>query len=442
MRGLTTTLLLVVVLAGLGGYIYYLEQRDPAAEADANESAFDVESDQIQELRIAVADGDTTLARRADNQWRLVEPVEAEADTSELNNMATTLASLDVQRIVDENPGDLAQFGLEQPKIEIAFRTSAEGEPQRLQVGDRTPTGGDVYAKKAGENRVFLVSGIVEDTFRRTAFDLRNKTVLAFERDKVDGLEIVRGGETLRFSRKGADWTVVQPATMRADYAALEGLITSLQATQATKFVTQEPTPQELREFGLTQPRTSASILMGSDRVTLQLGTTVNAETYARNAASPGVVMVAPTVVSDLAKPLDDFRRRDLFDLRSFSAKRVQITRGSESFTFEKLTADDGTESWKNASGATVDTVTIEDLLTKLSNLRIGSFAAGQDAALRAPTLSVSATFGQNKDENRMETVTIARAGETVVASRPDEPGTLRVEGGLDEILKALDALK
>ena len=103
MRGLTTTILLVVVLAGLGGYIYYLERNEPAAEADAREDLFDVEGEQIQELRIAVTGGDTTVARRTGNGWQLVEPVEAEADTSELNNMATSLASLDIQRVVAEN---------------------------------------------------------------------------------------------------------------------------------------------------------------------------------------------------------------------------------------------------------------------------------------------------------------------------------------------------
>jgi hypothetical protein len=182
---------------------------------------------------------------------------------------------------------------------------------------------------------------------------------------------------------------------------------------------------------------------MGNERVTLELGRTDNAETYARNPSSPMVVMVAPTVVSDLAKPLTDFRRRDLFDLRSFSTKRIQLTRGGDSFAFEKTTTEGSADTWKNASGATIDTAKVEDLLTKLSNLRTASFEQRQDPALRSPVLTASATFGQNKDENRMETVTLARSGDAVVASRPDEPGTLRIEGmGLNEVLTALDSLK
>ena len=38
MRGLTSTILLVVVLAGLGGYIYFVENKKPAGGADTPSS--------------------------------------------------------------------------------------------------------------------------------------------------------------------------------------------------------------------------------------------------------------------------------------------------------------------------------------------------------------------------------------------------------------------
>ena len=45
-----------------------------------------------------------------------------------------------------------------------------------------------------------------------------------------------------------------------------------------------------------------------------------------------------------------------------------------------------------------IDAMKAEDLLTKLSNLRIASFESRQEPALRSPTLAVAATFGQNKE--------------------------------------------
>ncbi len=441
MRGLTTTILLVVALAGLGGYIYFVEMKKPEVSADAKAKAFSVVAADIEELRIKVADGDNTRATRANDTWALVEPIAADADGSELTNMASTLASLDVQRVVDESGGSLDQYGLNPPRIEVAFRAKGQTEPVVLQIGDKTPTGGDVYAKKAGETRVFLVSSIVEDTFRRSAFDLRDKTILKFDRDKVDGLEISRGAVTMQFARKGADWTIVKPAIMRADFAALEGLITSLSATQMQKFVSPEATPAELRAYGLDRPSATASILMGSARATLVLGRTDNAETYARDASRPMILMVAPTIVADVAKPLNDYRRRELFDMRSFSANRVELKRGADTLVLEK-TSTDGKEAWRSG-GKDVDTAKVEDLLTKLSNLRAAMFTDRPDPSLRTPALSVTARFGQNKDEVRMETVSLARAGSMVVASRPDEPGGMNIEGaGFDEIMKALDTLQ
>jgi len=234
----------------------------------------------------------------------------------------------------------------------------------------------------------------------------------------------------------------VKPQAMRADFAAIEGAITSLSATLMQKFVADSATPAELTQYGLTRPSATASLIMADSRVTLALGRTDNAETYARDLSKPAIVMVAPTIVEDLNKTMKDFRRKELFDLRSFSTSHVEITRGAEMMVLDKTTAD-GKETWKNAAGKEVDATKVNDLLTKLSNVRAQSFEERADPALKTPVLVVAARFGENKDENRSETVTLARSGESLVGSRPDEPGTLRIEGTpLDDILKAIDALK
>jgi hypothetical protein len=109
---------------------------------------------------------------------------------------------------------------------------------------------------------------------------------------------------------------------------------------------------------------------------------------------------------------------------------------------FEKATAD-GKDVWKDRTGKVIDTTKVEDVLTKLSNVRTGTFEDSADPALKTPVLVVNARFGENKGEDLSETVTFARSGQSVVASRPDEPGSFKIDGTpLDDILKALDALK
>jgi hypothetical protein len=151
------------------------------------------------------------------------------------------------------------------------------------------------------------------------------------------------------------------------------------------------------------------------------------------------VFAVEESLATDLKKDIGEFRRKDVFDFRSFNAQRVEIARGSERYAFEKSKDKDGKEIWKNAAGQTADTAKVEDLLTKLSNLRAQSFEAAAHASLNTPELDVTARF----DNGKTETVRFARAGSDVRGSRTDEPGAARIETTpYEDALKALDALK
>jgi len=89
MRGLKSTIGLLVILGGLVGYIYYLN-RDGAPDGDAKEKAFAaVAAEDIEEVQIKSADGETSRAQKTDGTWRLVEPVQAVAD--ELLRLTRTL---------------------------------------------------------------------------------------------------------------------------------------------------------------------------------------------------------------------------------------------------------------------------------------------------------------------------------------------------------------
>jgi len=437
MGGLRSTILLLVVLGGLVGYIYFVDaRRDPAA-ADAKPKAFvELPADNIEEIQIRNGSGETSRVQRVGDKWRLVEPDPADADTGVVGTVTSNLASLEVQRVVDENPADLAQYGLNPARIEVAFRLKDQKDFQRLLVGEKTPTGGDVYAKRPEENRVFLVSSFLDAIFNKTPFDLRDKAVLKFERDKADGIEVVEGATTIQFARNGTDWRIVKPVGARADYAAIEGLMTRLSSTFMQKVVA--PEAKDLKAYGLDRPALTAAVLSGSSRATLLVGRADEGGRFAKDAARAEVFTVEESLFTDLARDFPEYRRKDLFDGRSFTANRIETRRGDETLAFDKTTAD-GKETWRNAAGQNADLTKVEDLLTKLSNVRAQSFEATSHASLKMPALTVTIRF----DDTKTETVTFGRSGTDVFAGRTDEPGAARVEAmAFDEAIKALDALK
>jgi hypothetical protein len=437
MRGLRSTIVLIVVLAGLIGYIYYLN-RDGATEGETKEKAFaSVNADDIEEVQIKSADGETSRAQKTDGAWQLTEPVQAAADENELTSITSSLASLEMQRVVDENPPDLKQYGLEPARVEVSFRTKGDKEPKRILFGERTPTGGDLYARFPDQRRVFLVSSFLDSTFDKGTFALREKNVIKVDREKVDRVEVVAGNRTVTLSKSGTEWRIVAPSTLRADFGAVEGALERFSSAQMQAIVA--PEGGDLRKYKLDPPIASFAAVSGSSRATLLLGETENAVIYAKDASRPMVFTVAPTLYTDLIRDVQDFRRKDLFDLRSFTATRVEFRRGAETMVLEKAKGADGKDVWRSA-GKDLEAMKVDDLLTKASSLRAESFESGSSPALKAPVLTVIAQFG---DDKKSEQVTFGRAGMDVVASRSDELGTAKVDpGSFDETLKALDALK
>jgi hypothetical protein len=444
MRG-WSTLALGIVLVALVGFYYFLDpKRDPSASTEKKEKPFgSVVANDIEEVRVK-SGNETARVQKADGHWQIVEPEQVAADESELTSMTGTLASLEVNRIVDEKAADLKGYGLDPPRVEVSFRLKGQKDMKQLALGEKTPTGGDLYARVPGQSRVFLVSSYLDSTFNKTPFALRDKAILKVEREKVDGVQLQSGTTEIQLAKKGSDWTLVKPIAARADYAAVEAAIERLSSAQMTGVTTPAAAPADLAKYGLDKPSSTMTVTTGSSRASLVLGKTDNAVVYARDSSRPMVFTVAPTVKDDVIKKLSDFRRKDLFDGRSFTITHAEFKRGAETIVLVKAKVkDDKTKEekdvWKNGAGKDVDVMKAEDALNKVSGLRAMSFEDKPDASLKTPALVVTVKFGDNKTE----TVTFGRSGSDVFASRSDEPGAAKLDAmGLDEAMKTLDALK
>lgn len=447
MRSVRSLLVLALIGAGLGAYIYFVDLKKPLASEAENKKpkVFAVEADKIEELQVTTASGEARLKKTAGG-WDLVAPEALKADETEASGIASGLSTLEEQRMVDENAPDLAQYGLAPPKVDIAFKKSGDADFTHLQIGDKTPTGGDLYAKASGSNKVFLIPGYLENTFNRSPFDLREKTVLRFDRDKVDRVTIANPTGEIQLARGGSTWAVAKPVAARAEYASIEGLIGRLQSAQMKSIAAKEAA--DLKQYGLDKPAATVTVGAGSSRATLMIGKATpenSGMVYAKDAARPEVFTVEGALADDLKKPATEYRRKDVFDFRAFNATRVEVTRDNVTMAFEKVKGDgkDVQDKWRQVLPAPrdVDQPKVENLLNKLSGLRVQSFAeAKTKTGVDAPVLTVVAKYDEGKNEERL---VFGKVGADVFAARKDEPGAAKIDGNeFDEAIKALDALK
>src|SRR5919201_1359774 len=190
MRGLRSTIALIVVLAGLGAYFYFVTSKLPegGTQAKKQDKVFEgLDSSKIEEIKITSAAGDATTLKKETGSWQIVQPLSTKADESEASSITSALASAEITRVIDENPTNLNEYGLSNPRFQVEFKAASDKDYRKLLIGEKTPTGGSLYAKRNDEKRVFSIASFQENTFNRTTFDLRDKVLLKFDREKIDG---------------------------------------------------------------------------------------------------------------------------------------------------------------------------------------------------------------------------------------------------------------
>ncbi len=457
MRGLKSTSLLGVVLVALAAYIFLVENKKPA-DGPKKTKAWGIDGSTIVDVTIHLATGDTTRLQKNNGVWSVVEPVRATADEAVIASIVNGLAGLEIERVLEENPAGLKDFGLEPARVEVTFKTGGDPAEKRLRLGEKTPGSGEIYAQTDRSKAVVLVASFLENSFTKGTFELREKSILKFDRTKADGLEIAYGTTTLAFSKSGdVDWSMSKPFAARGEFAAIDGAISALASTQVQKFVVDDDRnttpsgadkvdnaryPRDLKRYGLDKPEMTVTLKSEGKTQTLTIGGAVDGTRYATRSSSPGIFTVGNNLLTDLRKGGDEFRRKDLFDFRAFTANRIEVARGTDTLVLEKVKGKDTTtpDNWKSGSGTTTDAMKAEDPLLKVTSLRADTFVPAVPAAFKTPTAVVTAKFDDSK---KTEVVKVFVKDADVFATREGEPGAAKItRTAWDEALKALDSLK
>jgi hypothetical protein len=377
MRGGRSFLILLIVAVGLGTYIYFVEsKRDLTEPAAKKDKVFQIDSGKFEEIEVHAPAGDVTHLKKIGDAWQIVEPEVMDADTTEVATLVSTLSSLEVQRTVDEHPASVQAFGLEPARFSVKFRLAGETAMRQLNVGAKTPTGSDLYARVEGQPKLVLIQAFAEDSLARTTFDFRDKTILKFDRVGTDMLKIEAADTpALAFARKGDAWRLTAPVDARADFSAVDGIVGQVfqakmksivapgaagaaAAAEAAKSTSAGKKPAgaaesstgtsaasglsaaDAKKYGFDKPQVTATVGVGSTRATLVIGgKSDDGSLYARDLARPVVFTVEAALLDGLKKKADDVRVKEIFEFRTYTVSAVDLTLGGKAFSFAKQKA-------------------------------------------------------------------------------------------------------
>lgn len=294
-------LLLALIFLMLGGLHFALEwhREQKAKKAEEARKLFAVKEAEISTITLKRGPEEVHLVREGQT-WRLLRPLEDQADAVALSSLVSTLAHLKFSRDLGPEP-DLKPFGLEQPALVVTF-TSGE-KTHTLSVGKKAPGGQNYYVRRDGDPRVLLIDAGSKESLDRPLNDLRNRALFDFAADKVSALRVKTPALTVTLEKEGNRWVFRGREDQRLHSERLERLLRFLSLARIREFVADPP--RDLKPYGLAPPLLEITVVTTQGEQHLAVGSRKNDLCYARRGERPHLLLIENLLLDLFTTPLE-----------------------------------------------------------------------------------------------------------------------------------------
>jgi hypothetical protein len=349
----------------------------------------------LQRIQINYADGKNITCEKKNLEWSLVEPISAKADNSEVEKLISDLYNLKVDRFIDQTTHDLSDFGLGKPLIEVII-TLEDGKEIVLSLGNKE--NGLIYIKRSSDEQVFLVDSEMADKLTKQPSDLRDRTVISFQENSVEKLELEYPDRSILVEKKSdgeeITWQIVKPVNAKADKQQIEEMLKMIQGLKADEFVSDNPT--DTSKYGLTQPQIRLTISpKDSDNIILLVGDKSGGSVYVKTGSSNSVYLMDASIAGDLDKKVLHLRDKQVMKFQQNDAKRIELRRKDEIIVCIKQERD-----WRLIEPVKekAKNYEINDIIRELGDLKAERFVAEkagdlQEYGLSQPEIEVIVTL-------------------------------------------------
>ncbi len=366
------TLALLIICAGLGGYLYFYEYKGGEKREKAKQEEnrlWKVDGSSIQQIDLISPTEHITAVRSGDKDWRITAPRALEADSDELGRIASSAADMSRESVLETNAADLSKFGLKPAQTGLEFKTK-EGKEYKIDFGGKNPTGNSNYAAIPGKNQVLLVASYVAGTFDKKLDDLRNHSILPFDQSEAQSLELQSSKGHVQLVKENDRWWIQGKDKWAADSSAVSGILSSLSSGRLKEFFDQNP--EDYPNLGFDKPTVDVRLVLGKNRAIKHLiignekakllkkgekpkaqpaqkadkdkkesTATSPPELYlAKDESRADLFFVEKDLVDKLLKTPSDFRDKALASFQRWDIDSITLTNSKGTFNFSKSSGD------------------------------------------------------------------------------------------------------
>lgn len=308
------TLVLALVLGGLGAYLYFVElpSKESQDRTDTeNKRLLVLDQNEITGLTMKTDDREIIMVKDAEIGWNITAPVHSEADRRAVENLLRALVTGKVMRVIEDAATALAPFGLERPITVVTV--SAGTKQDTFSIGDSGPLSSTLYVLRQSDRKVLLTDLAPKDFVNKSLLTFRRKDILRFSQNEVERVRLTYPATEIVLYRaddkpKGK-WKLRYPIEAGADQVEVRGLLFRLEDLKALALIDPGPERDSVAKT-LTAPKVKVTLHTpnGDQTVKLYQPDPSSGEAIAETSPEAPLYRISPTAIRDLT--------RDLFSLQ------------------------------------------------------------------------------------------------------------------------------
>ncbi len=331
------TIVLAIILFGIGSYVYFVD-------VPASEQAIQVKQEQeklipfddrvLTQVSLKTAREHLAFGRDKRGRWLITTPLTAPADSRELRKVLRALTLAKIERVVQENATDLAQYGLSPPRMTVSL--SDDKQTISLDLGNPGPFSSSLYVRQGQDQRVLLTTLNVLTFAKKNLYTYRLKDVLFFNHAKAEHLELHSPKQDIELYRVpgvhgvSPNWRFRKPLEGPADKTTVGILLMALEDLKAEDFVdTKEDKDALLTTLG--KPVAGATIKTERNSHSISFYQN-NGHTYAKTSADKPLYRINSQIVKEVSKGLFGLRDKRLLGIPTDELTIVKVQTPQETY--------------------------------------------------------------------------------------------------------------
>jgi hypothetical protein len=200
----------VVILAALGGAIYYAQNKDKQIGTSQTTSAELPEikaPDDVDKISLTNGEKGEIIVEKKGDKWVMTKPVSAPANQSNCDQLVKNLKDLKAKEVIAPSPTEDSKKDYDFVPAKQMHVVAYKGGDKKLDLMFGSSGARGQMAMVDGKPGIYAVSGYSSYLYTREPKGFRETEIFKFDDQNANGLTIEKKDGTMSFTKEGDHWS-------------------------------------------------------------------------------------------------------------------------------------------------------------------------------------------------------------------------------------------